>query len=507
MTLLSEGNWTERKQLIYLNEPSTLTVSFGFAGQQGGSEYAVNIDDLTLTYVKPFESGTNVTTLIRNPKFIEGTTAKEVFSDKQKMNVPKEWNFTYSYSGWKDTNTIDDGSTFNAWAGTINRAELWQKITLPNGVYRLAADVKTDTPSETSTIALYGYGNNQKIARSEEAGGDDSSFNNYSCTFEVVDGTATIGIRSDKAYYQVKNFDLVYLGKSLDATTEQETDDSYLRQDYYWNGRNNLEFDATADKYSKAKNVVVYPQMPNQLVKALAGQFADMTNKIVDGKCETFSLTDKAQFKSSSSFTATKAKFNRTFNAGTVSTVCLPFAPTDYKGTFFELTSVNDDYLIFTSVDNPQPNTPYIYKGDVSGLLEGSSVSVAATPGSGMEGNTVEGYCLKGVYENTAVDEIFGFNTSGQLLKATTANMTPFRAFIQSPVAVANSKIGFASFDGTTTALDNMLFVDKGEKVDVVSAGGAVVRHGVDAGKALEGLQKGVYVIVNGSNKQKVIKR
>lgn len=52
-----------------------------------------------------------------------------------------------------------------------------------------------------------------------------------------------------------------------------------------------------------------------------------------------------------------------------------------------------------------------------------------------------------------------------------------------------------------------MLFVDKGEKVDVVSAGGAVVRHGVDAGKALEGLQKGVYVIVNGSNKQKVIKR
>ena len=509
MTQLSEGKWTERKQLICLDEPSTLTVSFGFAGQQGGTEYAVNIDDLTLTYVGAFTSGTEMTSFIKNPTFVEGTTAKEVFDegDYQKMNVPKEWDFIYKYSGWKDTNTVGDGSTFNAWAATINQAELLQKITLPNGVYRLSADVKTDTPSNSSTIALYGFGNSINIARSQEAGGDNSAFNNYSCTFEVTNGKATIGIRSDKAYYQVKNFKLVYLGSTVNEETGQETDNSYLRQDYYWNGRNNLEFDATKAKYSKAKGVVVYPQNANQLVKALSGQFADMTNKIVDGTCETLKLTDKADFNSSSSFTATTATFDRSFSAGTISTVCLPFAPTGYSGTFFELTSVTDNYLIFTSVDNPQPNTPYIYKGDANGLLSGNNVAVAATPSTGMKGNEVDGYFLKGVYKTTPVSNIFGFSTDGKLLKATTANMNQFRAFIQSPEPVANSKIGFASFDGTTTALGNMLFVDKGEKVDVVSAGGAVVRRGVDAGKALEGLQKGVYVIVNGSNKQKVIKR
>lgn len=510
MTQLSEGKWTERKQLICLDEPSTLTVSFGFAGEQGENEYAVNIDDLTLTYVGAFTSGTEMTSLIKNPTFTEGTTAKEVQGDSGQVYAPNEWDFAYSYEGWKDTKFIDDGSTFNAWAGTIKRAELSQDITLPNGVYRLSADVHTSSPASSSTIALYGFGDNQKIARSEEAWGnsdDKSPFYNYSCTFEVTNGTATIGIRSDKAYYQVKNFKLVYLGSTVNEETGQETDNSYLRQDYYWNGRNNLEFDATKAKYSKAKGVVVYPQNANQLVKALSGQFADMTNKIVDGTCETLKLTDKADFNSSSSFTATTATFDRSFSAGTISTVCLPFAPTGYSGTFFELTSVTDNYLIFTSVDNPQPNTPYIYKGDANELLSGNNVDVAATPSTEMKGNEVDGYFLKGVYKTTPVSDIFGFSTDGKLLKATTAKMNQFRAFIQSPEAVANSKIGFASFDGTTTALDNMLFVEKGKKVDVVSAGGAVVRHGVDAGKALEGLQKGVYVIVNGSNKQKVIKR
>ena len=510
MAQLSEGSWNERTQRIYTYEPSTLTISFGFAGQQGGTEYAVNIDDLTLTYVGAFTSGTEMISFIKNPTFTEGTTAKEVQGDGGQVYAPNEWDFAYSYEGWNDTKFIDDGSTFNAWAGTIKRAELSQDITLPNGVYRLSADVHTSSPASSSTIALYGFGDNQKIARSEEAWGnsdDKSPFYNYSCTFEVTNGTATIGIRSDKAYYQVKNFKLVYLGSTVNEETGQETDNSYLRQDYYWQGRNNLEFDATNAKYSKAKGVVVYPQNANQLVKALSGQFADMTNKIVDGTCETLKLTDKADFNSSSSFTATTATFDRSFSAGTISTVCLPFAPTGYSGTFFELTSVTDNYLIFTSVDNPQPNTPYIYKGDANGLLKGNNVAVAATPSTEMKGNEVDGYFLKGVYKTTQVSNIFGFSTDGKLLKATEANMNQFRAFIQSPEAVANSKIGFASFDGTTTALDNMLFVEKGEKVDVVSAGGAVVRHGVDAGKALEGLQKGVYVIVNGSNKQKVIKR
>ena len=510
MTQLSEGKWTERKQLICLDEPSTLTVSFGFAGEQGENEYAVNIDVLTLTYVGAFTSGTEMTSLIKNPTFTEGTTAKEVQGNGGQVYAPNEWDFAYSYEGWNDTKFIDDGSTFNAWAGTIKRAELSQKITLPNGVYRLSADVHTSSPASSSTIALYGFGDNQKIARSEEAWGnsdDKSPFYNYSCTFEVTNGKATIGIRSDKAYYQVKNFKLVYLGSTVNEETGQETDNSYLRQDYYWNGRNSLEFDATNAKYSKAKGVVVYPQNANQLVKAFSGQFADMTNKIVDGTCETLKLTDKADFNSSSSFSATTATFDRNFSAGTISTVCLPFVPTDYSGTFFELTSVTDNYLIFTSVDNPQPNTPYIYKGDANGLLSGNNVAVAATPSTEMKGNEVDGYFLKGVYKTTPVSNIFGFSTDGKLLKATTANMNQFRAFIQSPEPVANSKIGFASFDGTTTALDNMLFVEKGKKVDVVSAGGAVVRHGVDAGKALEGLQKGVYVIVNGSNKQKVIKR
>lgn len=283
-----------------LDHPSVINLSFGFTGGKGGTENDVRIDDITLTYQgSKIAPNTDMTSLIQNVEFTEGTTSRPVQGSGGVVQVPNHWDFQYSYDGWNDTKLLD--GSFNAWAGTINRAELSQKVNLPNGAYLLTADVKTDMTPDASTIALYGVGGNGKVGRSEEVGKGNGGFNSYSCYFDVTDNTATIGIRSDKAYYQIKNIKLTYVGESAD----EQTANSYLRQDYYWNGRNAQEFDATGEKYAKARNVVVYPQVKNQLISAASiDQFSNTSNKIVNGVCQKLEISDQEKFVSSKDFVA-----------------------------------------------------------------------------------------------------------------------------------------------------------------------------------------------------------
>ncbi len=444
-----------------------------------------------------------MTSLITNATFTEGTVSKTVQGSGGKVNVPSGWDFQYSFSGWNDA-FVEDG-VFNAWAGTISRAELSQKLSLPNGAYRLSAEVKTDMDADASTIALYGAGTNGLIGRSLEVGKGDGDFSQYSCAFDVTDGTVTIGIRSDKAYYQVKNFTLTYLGE----TAGEETAASYLRQDYYWNGRNSLEFDATLAKYAEAKNVVVYPKAKNQLVRAAStAQFAATDNKIVDGVCQRLVLTDKEPFNSSTPFTAVKAVFERTFTKGTLSTVCLPFTPIDANGQFYRLDREDTDnnVLVFVEEESPEANTPYIYQAAEDGKIEGNNVSVVATPATMRSNATASGFYMEGCYTTKSVSNIYGFNTSGELLKASTATMTPFRAFIQSPGDVQTAKAWTSMFENEATGIAHTQ-ANGNARCDVYSVDGILLRQGADASAALEGLKSGLYIIKNGSETRKTFKR
>lgn len=484
---------------LTLDEPSVVTLSFGFTGGQGGTESAVYVDDITLTYKGTLTPGTDMTSYISNATFTGGTETKTTQGGGGQVVVPAEWTFQYNYSGWNDT-FVSDG-VFNAWAGTISRAELSQTLSLPNGAYRLTADVKTDKEAESSTLSIYGAASNNLIGRSEEIGNGNGDFNTYSCAFDVTDHTVTIGIRSDNAYYQVKNFKLTYLGE----TAEAETDASYLRQDYYWNGRNSLEFDASGDKYKNATGVVIYPAEKNQIIKsASTSQFANTDNKIVDGVCQRLVIADKNPFTTSSDFTATEAVFDRSFSKGVYSTVCLPFAPSTAKGVFYRLDRDESATLYFEEVSNPQCNFPYVYIAKEDGQIEASNVKVEATPSTMESSHTSAGYYMQGVYEKTSVSDIYGFNTKGELLTASTANMTPFRAFIKSSdttitTVMANFRDSSTGIEGVTENADS--------QCDVYATNGELLRSGVNASSALDGLEQGIYIVKQETKANKVLKK
>ncbi len=484
---------------LTLDEPSVVTLSFGFTGGQGGTESAVYVDDITLTYKGTLTPGTDMTSYISNATFTGGTETKTTQGGGGQVVVPAEWTFQYNYSGWNDT-FVSDG-VFNAWAGTISRAELSQTLSLPNGAYRLTADVKTDKEAESSTLSIYGAASNNLIGRSEEIGNGNGDFNTYSCAFDVTDCTVTIGIRSDNAYYQVKNFKLTYLGE----TAEAETDASYLRQDYYWNGRNSLEFDASGDKYKNATGVVIYPAEKNQIIKsASTSQFANTDNKIVDGVCQRLVIADKNPFTTSSDFTATEAVFDRSFSKGVYSTVCLPFAPSTAKGVFYRLDRDESATLYFEEESNPQCNFPYVYIAKEDGQIEASNVKVEATPSTMESSHTSAGYYMQGVYEKTSVSDIYGFNTKGELLTASTANMTPFRAFIKSSdttitTVMANFRNSSTGIEGVTENADS--------QCDVYATNGELLRSGVNASSALDGLEQGIYIVKQETKANKVLKK
>ena len=404
------------------------------------------------------DNGGLATTLIQNADFTGATVNGTVQGSGGQVAYPGGWNFVYQYDGWNDTKVIDD-NVFNAWAATIHRAELSQAISyLPNGAYRLTGDVKTDTNASSSHIALYGL-DGSNVGRSNEVGkdvaGDAGAFASYSCAFDVIDNAATIGIRSDMAYYQLKNLQLEYIG----ATATEETAASYLRQDYYWNGSTALWYDATAQAYAPAKNVVVYPQEPNQLIVASAtDQFADATNKIVNGVCASFVLTDRNALSVEEAFTAENATYSRTLAQDDAAyTVFLPYALSSNDDVqFYALASYRSDGLHFNEVDVTEPMTPYLAIANNNASLNATNVEVAVTASA--HEVTADGYTMKGSLSGMNRDEAIADNayimqSNNEWKKVGESSpqrpIPTFRAYISAPANAANT---FSTlFDGLST--------------------------------------------------------
>lgn len=263
--ILPTDNWEEQSITLIIYKPTLLTLSFGFTGGKGDTESAVCVDDITLhctgtgsPYKKALQAAKALTTdvarsavnqyewtdeelaektyseietatavlnnavvisnanniatsLIANADFTGGIVSASVQGSGGKVEYPANWTFDYQYDGWNDTFVDASEKLFNAWAGSINIANLSQTmVNLPNGIYRLSADVKTEPGdnSDISTIALYGS-SGESTEYSEGVGGDE--FKNYSCEFEVANNNVTIGICSNLYYYKVKNFKLEYI--------------------------------------------------------------------------------------------------------------------------------------------------------------------------------------------------------------------------------------------------------------------------------------------------------
>ena len=158
-------------------------------------------------------------------------------------------------------NTQDGSQVYNFWYETVNDMEIYQVIdNLPNGVYRFSVDLGTNNIPEggAANLVAYLFCNGDPIGASEQVttlnSGDNRNFGTYTCAADANGNKIQVGVRSPGHYFQMKNVKLEYIGTS--EANKAETSASYLRQDYFWNSRNLLWVDVTAEKYADAQGVV-----------------------------------------------------------------------------------------------------------------------------------------------------------------------------------------------------------------------------------------------------------
>ncbi len=270
--------------------------------------------------------------------------------------------------------------------------------------------------------------------------------------------------------------------------------------------------DLTGAKLAKDLNSSNFSaEANNTLYKISVDQTLGGNNVIKDDVCDNFVLTDGQSFNAPEGFTANQITYKRATDASTdekdeVYTFVLPFTFTADKvnGTVYELRGVNDGVLDFTSVTGElEANHPYLVVSTGSELLnnEGLSGEVLAT--DNLTNEVIEGVAMVGAYEATEVksegnENWYGYNAKGEFVKATTGTINPFRAAIKS-TGIAPSSYAL-KLDGTVTGILNL--ENPNAKVDVYTISGVCVRKNVPAASALNGLDRGVYIVGG----QKVVK-
>lgn len=250
---------------------------------------------------------------------------------------------------------------------------------------------------------------------------------------------------------------------------------------------------------------------PNALIYADADAKEAKDNDIVGGTCANLTITEGNAFHAPKAFTATQVSYNRAFNAadGYVSSFVLPFAmnTADVDGKVYKFNAVNGDNVNFTEVTGQlEANVPYLIVANSANPFStalANGVQIAATPEK-MEvtANNAPGFAHIGSYNTTKVTSTaeatyYGY-TGGKFVKANTGTLNPFRTLIK---ATGTTATQFSlKLDGEVTGIIGVN-TELG-KVDVYNLEGKLVRSQVEAATALQGLEKGVYVI----NGKKVMK-
>lgn len=250
---------------------------------------------------------------------------------------------------------------------------------------------------------------------------------------------------------------------------------------------------------------------PNALIYADAETTGANANDIVGETCANLTITEGNAFHAPKAFTATQVSYNRAFNTtnGYVSSFVLPFAmnTADVDGKVYKFNAVNGDNVNFTEVTGQlDANTPYLIvasKANPFNRALANGVKIAATPEK-MEvtANNAPGFAHIGSYNKTEVTSgngttYYGY-TGGKFVKANNGTLNPFRTLIK---ATGTTATQFSlKLDGEVTGIIGVN-TELG-KVDVYNLEGKLVRSQVEAATALQGLEKGVYVI----NGKKVMK-
>ena len=249
----------------------------------------------------------------------------------------------------------------------------------------------------------------------------------------------------------------------------------------------------------------------NALIYADAEATGATDNDIVGGTCANLTITEGYAFHAPKAFTATKVSYDRVFKFGNdyVSSFVLPFAmhTTDVDGKVYKFNAVNGDNVNFTEVTGQlEANKPYLIVANSANPFStalAKEVEIAATPETmEVKADNAPSFAHIGSYNTTKVTSengttYYGY-TGGNFVKANNGTLNPFRTLIK---ATGTTATQFSlKLDGEVTGIIGVN-TELG-KVDVYNLEGKLVRSQVEAATALQGLEKGVYVI----NGKKVMK-
>lgn len=252
---------------------------------------------------------------------------------------------------------------------------------------------------------------------------------------------------------------------------------------------------------------------PNALIYANADATGATDNDIVGETCANLTITEEESnaFHAPKPFTAKTVSYSRAFKFGNgyVSSFVLPFAmdTNDVDGKVYKFNAVNGDNVNFTEVTGQlEANKPYLIVASSANPFSralANGVQIEATPEK-MEvtASNASGFAHIGSYNTTKVSSgngttYYGYK-GGQFVKANTGTLNPFRTLIK---ATGTTATQFSlKLDGEVTGIIGVN-TELG-KVDVYNLEGKLVRSQVEAATALQGLEKGVYVI----NGKKVMK-
>lgn len=276
------------------------------------------------------------------------------------------------------------------------------------------------------------------------------------------DGNLIIDFETDDNYKDADHLYLVNIRSSSYQTTANISSVQLYTENYslFGSGRIISSAQSILDNENmtsiNAKGVTSASALstvnPNCLITANSGKVTNSNNVIVDGVCTSLELSDgNYPFSAPETFTATSVSFNRTFKAGTRSTVCLPFdltaAEAAEAGTFYELSGTENEGTQLTFEDITASGTtaykPYIFEAKVDGtpFTGYSSKEIAETPAT-FTGTTVEGYTLTGVLtgsSDVAADhpgkKVYGWSANsgkeGTFVKVGAGvAIDPFRAYV-----------------------------------------------------------------------------
>ncbi len=464
------------------------------------------------------QNGGDATSLVVN-----GDLTNTTVTDR----APAGWTTYYEGSDGGDiwVRTQEGSQVFNIWTGGITLIDMTQAISnLPKGAYRLSIDMGTDGFREDGSAPLFNFINpsNMDIGASElvttKNTAENRAFATYTSAAEVgADHQATIGIRSEGNYFQMKNVRLEYIGDVATAATE--TDNSFVRQDFFWQDKgtesgSEINLD-NADKYANAQNVKVYPTGVNKIIHGLSGQFAEtVPNADNGGTCASLVITDGNALTNTKAFDATAATYSRnmpSYNEGANyrewGTLILPYqVASDENVRFYTMNKVVEDevnWMSFTPVATVPANTPVVFStlnSQAVATMAGSGTVATTTAEQGSSSVDFDGWSLEGVYTSTQFtgDDAAGlyYVAQDKFWKASTTNATgltvaPFRAFFHGPETSSVKSFNIRVVDGDATSIVDL---EHGVELggDVYTVGGQLVRKNA---MTLEGLPQGVYIV------------